>query len=209
VRGVPPRLALALATLTLCAAAAVAGVWLAERNHAGDRPLQVGAAGFAGSVRPAGARMPDVTLRDQDGRRVALAGLRGGPVVVTFVYSTCRETCPAQVQAVRSALDRLDRGVRVLAVSVDPAGDTQARARRFINAQRMTGRMAFLLGSRAQLQPVWRAFAISPQRGALDHSAYTVVVDGRGAQRVAFPFEQLTPEVLAHDVARLRRTAPS
>jgi protein SCO1/2 len=206
---VPPRLALVLATLTLCAAAAVAGVWLAERNRGEDAPVQVGADGFAGSVRPAGARMPDVTLRDQDGRRVALGDPRGGPVVVTFVYSTCRETCPAQVQAVRSALDRLDRGVRVLAISVDPSDDTPARARRFINAQRMTGRMAFLLGSRARLEPVWRAFAITPQRGALDHSAYTVVVDGRGAQRVAFPFEQLTPEALAHDVARLQASAPA
>jgi protein SCO1/2 len=204
---VPARLALVLTTLTFCAAAAVAGVWVAERGRGQAAPLRTGAEGFAGAVRPAGARMPDVTLRDQDGRRVALADLRGKPVVVTFVYSTCRETCPAQVQTVRGALDRLGRDVPVLAISVDPAGDTPARAKRFLNAQRMTGRMAFLLGSRAQLAPVWRAFAVAPQRGALDHSAYTVLVDGRGAQRVAFPFQQLTPEALAHDIGRLERAA--
>ena len=199
----PPRLALALLTLTLCAAAAVGGVWLAERGDGRDATLSVGASGFAGAVRPPGARMPDVALRDQGGRRVELGGLRGRPVVVTFVYSTCEDTCPAQVQAVRGALDRAGGGARVLAVSVDPAGDTPARARRFLNAQRMTGRMAFLLGTRAELEPVWRAFGVATQRGALDHSASTVLVDGRGAQRVGFPFDRLTPEALAHDVERL------
>ena len=198
----PPRLALALVTLTLCAVAAVAGVSLAERGR-DDPGLALGPDGFAGAVRPAGARVPDVVLRDQDGRPVRMSGLGGRPAVVTFVYSTCEDTCPAQVQAVRSGLDRLGRDVPVLAVSVDPSNDTPARARRFLNEQRMTGRARFLLGTKAQLAPVWRAFAVAPQRGELDHSAYTVLVDARGAQRVAFPFRQLTPEGLAHDIARL------
>ena len=39
--------------------------------------------------------------------------------------------------------------------------------------------------------------------GMLDHSAGVVLVDGRGRQRVGFPYDQLTPEALAHDIRRL------
>ena len=67
----------------------------------------------------------------------------------------------------------------------------------------MTGRMEFLLGTREQLEPVWEAFGIAPQREGREHSAYTVVVDGEGRQRIGFPASQLTPEP-----ARARPRAP-
>jgi cytochrome oxidase Cu insertion factor (SCO1/SenC/PrrC family) len=69
--------------------------------------------------------------------------------------------------------------------------------------QSMTGRMDFLLGSRPALARLWDAFGIAPQRDGRDHSAYTVVVDAQGRQRVGFPVSQLTPRRLAHDLARL------
>ncbi len=134
---------------------------------------------------------------------MSTAGLRGRTVVFTFVYSHCRDTCPATVQTIRGALDRLGRDVPVLGVSVDPANDTVASARRFVNEQHMTGRMAFLLGTRAQLAPLWRAFGIAPQSQDAEHSSYIVLVDGAGRQRIGFPFSAQTPEGVAHDLARL------
>jgi protein SCO1/2 len=168
-----------------------------------DSTARLGARGWAGALRPPGARVPAFRLADQDGREVTAASLRGRPQVFTFVYSTCRDTCPAQVQTIRGALDALGRDVGVVAVSVDAAGDTPARARRFMLDQHMTGRMRFLLGSERALAPVWRGFGIAPQRGALDHSAYVVLVDGAGRQRVGFPFSALTRDGLAHDLRRL------
>ena len=194
----PTRVLLALTTLCLCAAGAVFGVWLASRDD--DAPA---ATGWEGAVRPPGARMPDFELTTQDGESVTTGGLRGRPVVVTFVYSTCEDTCPAQVQSIRGALDDLGREVPVVGVSVDPANDTPARARAFLLEQSMTGRMEFLLGTREQLEPVWEGFGIAPQRNGREHSAYTVVVDGEGRQRIGFPASQLTPSRLAHDLARL------
>ena len=194
----PTRVLLALTTLCMCAAGAVFGVWLAQRGD--DAPA---ATGWAGAVRPPGARLPDFELTSQDGEAVTEAALRGRPVVVTFIYSTCKDTCPAQVQSIRGALDDLGRDVPVVGVSVDPANDTPASAREFLLEQSMTGRMDFLLGTREQLEPVWEAFGIAPQREGRDHSAYTVLVDGEGRQRIGFPASQLTPRALAHDLARL------
>jgi protein SCO1 len=201
---VPARLAYALLTLTLCAVAAVIGVALAARGDGdGAAAVSTGPTGWAGYVRPPGARAPDFALRDQEGKRATMAEYRGRPVAVTFVYSTCEDTCPALVDQVRGALDDSGSDMPLLAVSVDPANDTPARARRFLNERRMTGRARFLLGSRAQLEPVWRGYGVQPQEGELEHSATVVLVDGQGRQRVGFPHDQLTPEALAHDIERI------
>lgn len=200
----PARLAYGLLTLTLCAIAAVAGVALAAREDRDAAAVQLPTTeGWAGFVRPPGARAPAFALRDQDGERVSWAAYRGAPAVVTFVYSTCRDTCPALVDQVRGALD--DTGLRIplLLVSVDPANDTRARARRFLADRRMTGRARFLLGTEAQLARVWRGYGVQPQRDKLEHSATVVLIDAAGRQRVGFPFDGLTPEALGHDLRRL------
>jgi len=204
---VAPRLKLAMIALTPCAVAAVVGISLAPRDEL-DSPeaLQL-SNGWAGAQRPHGQPVPDFTLRDENGKTVTAASLRGTPVVFAFIYSTCRDTCPAQVQTIRNALDELPAAernrVRVVGVSVDPANDTAKRAQSFLLKQQMTGRMQFLLGSRAQLEPVWESFGIQPQTDKLEHSAHTVLADSDGFQRVGFPYDHLTGEALEHDLARL------
>jgi protein SCO1/2 len=200
-------LQLALIALTLCALAAVGGVLLAQRagTRLAGQDLEL-SDGWAGAQRPAGQRVPGFTLHDQDGNAVSAASLRGRPVVFAFIYSTCRDTCPAQVQTIRGALDDLSGPEpTVVGISVDPANDTRKRAQSFLLKQQMTGRMRFLLGTRAQLQPVWKAFGIQPQSKALEHSAHTVLADKRGMQRIGFPFDHLTEDGLVHDLERLSR----
>jgi protein SCO1 len=195
----PARVRLALlvlATLTILGAGGV--ILLTGR---GDEPAL--ANGFAGSLRP-NVPPKDFRLRDQAGREVSLRSLRGRVVILTFMYSTCRDTCPVTAQQIRGALDDLGHDVPALAVSVDPANDTPDSAQAFLVKQSLSGgRMRFLLGERAQLAPVWRAYGIRPQGRGFDHSAYVLVLDRRGRQRVSFPVEQLTPEGLAHDVRKL------
>jgi len=196
------RVRLTLIAATMIALAAVAGVLLAQtRTQGAGLDLHDG---WAGAQRPPGQPVPAFALRDQDGNTVTSASLRGHPVVFAFVYSTCRDTCPAQVQTIKGALDRFDSdNVKVIGISVDPAQDTPKRAASFLLKEGMTGRMQFLLGTPAQLAPVWKAFAVQPQRDGLEHSAHTVLADGHGFQRIGFPFDQLTSEGLAHDLARL------
>jgi protein SCO1 len=199
---VPARLGYALATLAVCAFAAMVGVWLAARGD-DAAAVQTGPQGWAGFIRPPGATAPDFELRDQDGELATMAEYRGRPVAVTFVYSTCEDTCPALVDQVRGALDDTGSDIPLLAVSVDPSGDTPTSARRFLNERRMTGRARFLLGDERALAPVWKGYGVQPQAGRLDHSATVVLVDAQGRQRVGFPHGQLTPEALAHDIRRL------
>ena len=139
---------------------------------------------------------------------MSLRQFRGRVVVLTFMYTTCRDTCPLTATQIRGALDDLDHDVPALAVSVDPVNDTPARAKKFL-FQRGLGhdRMRFLLGTRPQLEPIWKAYGIQPQGKAFDHSAYVLLVDRHGRQRIGFPVQQLVPEDLAHDIRRLQAEA--
>jgi len=168
-----------------------------------DKPEISEGAGFEGSRMPAGVRAPDFTLRNQDGEAVSMRSLRGKPVIVTFLYTTCDDTCPAQAQTVRGALDDLDEDVPALAIAVDPPRDTPERAKVFLAKAKALGRIDFVLGTRAELKPLWKAFFIRPQSINEEHQARFTLVDKKGFQRIGFPGDQATPETLAHDVRLL------
>jgi protein SCO1/2 len=198
---VNPRIAIALVVV---AAAALGAIALAASSGGGEEPVAAPNE-FAGATMPADARAPDFDLRDEQGERVSMRALRGRPVVVTFLYSHCQDTCPITAQTIRGALDDLGHDVPAIAISVDPPNDTPASARKFLAEQRANGRIRFVLGSRAQLRPLWKGYGVTPQRVTEEHIAHITLVDARGFQRVGYPISQATPERLAHDLRLLER----
>jgi protein SCO1 len=195
---VNPRIVIALVMVAVAAFAAVAlAAGSADEDAASDGER------FAGSTLPAGLKAPELALRDEEGEVVRMSDLRGEPVIVTFLYSNCEDSCPAQAQQVKGALNELGRDLPALAISVDPANDDADSARAFLSEQRMTGRMRFVLGTRGELRRVWRGYAVEPQLDDLDHTARIVLVDGAGIQRVGYPLGEVTPERLAHDLRLL------
>jgi protein SCO1/2 len=195
----PIRVQLAV-ILTATFAVVAAGVLVLR----GD-PEPVPAMEPQGAIRPADIPASDFRLTDQDGETVTLDDVRGEVAIVTFLYTTCEDTCPLTAQQIRVALDRLGHDVPVLAFAVDPPRDTPDRAAVFVAVNGMTGRMRFLTGPRAELAKQWRAYGIKPQGDGFEHTAHVVLLDRRGVQRIGFPVEKLTPEALAHDVALLER----
>jgi protein SCO1/2 len=164
-------------------------------------------ASFEGALRPPDLRAEPLTgLVDEDRQPLSLDRYRGQIVVMTFLYTTCKDTCPLTAQQIRGALDDLGTDVPVVAVSVDPANDDPANAKRFLVEQQMIGRMHFALGDTAALKRQWDAYGIAPQRTGREHSAYVVLVDGDGMQRIGWPVDRLTPEGLAHDIRRLQKS---
>jgi len=201
---VNPRIAVAL---LLVGAFALGGAGLAAsgRKSSDDDGAASAASGFQGARMPEGLRAPDFALRDEAGKPVSMAALRGRPVLVTFLYTTCEDTCPAQAQTVKGALNELGHDVPAVAIAVDPPRDTPARARAFLGKQRMLGRLRFVLGSRRELGPLWKGFAIQPQTTVQEHQARFTLVDADGFQRVGFPGGRATPEALAHDLRLLEK----
>jgi protein SCO1/2 len=165
---------------------------------------------FVGAPFPGEIAAPRFTLHDQSGNEVSLSSYRGRVVMLTFLYSTCGDTCVVIGQQIRGALNDLAEAhaptPAVLIVSADPAADTPANVRRFLAEVSLTGRVQYLGGTPAQLRAVWHAYAIKPASdgaAVFDEYAPVLLIDGSGRKRVLFEAEELTPEGLSHDVRRL------
>ena len=166
--------------------------------------------GFDGAALPDHIPAPGFTLRDQHGRRVSVSDYRGRVVVLTFVYSTCGAPCVLIAQQIRGALDELQEQhapqPAVLLVSADPAADTPASVAAFLSQVSLTGRVQYLTGPISQLASIWRAYHVKPAStgtGAFAEYASVLLLDARGDERVLFQSEQLTPEAISHDIAKL------
>lgn len=136
---------------------------------------------------------PALVLRDPDGRVVDLREFRGRPVFITFVYVNCPDVCPLIVQTLRR-MTRLAPGARpaVLAVSVDPRGDTPAAVRAFLKRQRAEGIVTYAIGSRAELRPVWQRWDILARAAKedphfIEHAAPVYGVGASGTLRTIYP----------------------
>jgi protein SCO1/2 len=205
------RLRLVLAAAAVLALGGAAAATIARSGDDGGPAAEVtevqGVQGprspFKGALRPP-APARDFALHDQDGRLVTLRGLRGRVVVLSPMYTHCRDTCPLVAQQIRGALLDLSGAERdevtALALSVDPANDSAQSARQFLVTRRVRGYLDFLIGDEAALRPVWRAYGFAPQTAGQEHNSYVVLIDRRGRQRVGFPVNYLTPESLAHDL---------
>ena len=69
-----------------------------------------------------GSAAPDFSLRDQDGKKVALADFRGETVVLVFYPADFSPTCTDQLSVYQEVLGELEeRGAKLLGISVDGA----------------------------------------------------------------------------------------
>jgi protein SCO1/2 len=165
---------------------------------------------FAGAELPVAKRAPDLALRDQDGALVRLSAQRGRYVVVTFLYTHCPDVCPLIAANLNTALRSLGArrdGVRVLAVSVDPQGDTPAAVRAYGRRLRLLPQFRYLIGTKPQLMRVWRDYgvlAVARDKELVDHVASTMLVDRRGRRRVLYGANVKAADVV-HDLRVLSK----
>ncbi len=137
---------------------------------------------------------PPLKLTNEYGKQVDLAKLKGRPVLVAFLFTHCTDLCPILAGKLHTAFAHLKPSERpvFLAVSVDPAHDTPASARSFNKRHRTTGEIDWLLGSRAELEKVWKAWKVKPQRNAndpeeIEHNAEIFAIDPQGRIRALYP----------------------
>jgi protein SCO1 len=157
------------------------------------------------------AATPQFALKDSLGHVVRLSHYRGEAVLLTFIYDHCPDTCPLIVANLHTALSKLGAEaskVQVIAVSVDPKGDTPATVKAFLAAHAMTGRMEYLIGSFRELAPVWRAYGVQVEappeqrEDVVGHSAFLYGITASGAVAVLYP-PTSDPAWFAHDVPLL------
>ena len=154
---------------------------------------------------------PQFALKDSTGKLVRLSQFRGKAVLLTFIYDHCPDACPLIVANLHTALLKLGPAaskLQIIAVSVDPRGDTPATVKAFLAAHEMTGRMEYLIGSFRELAPVWRAYGVqvqgSPEKreDVVGHSAFVYGITGSGSVLVIYP-PTFEPSWIVHDAPLL------
>ena len=156
---------------------------------------------------------PEFALTTQSGERLSLTDLRGKVLAVTFIYATCKDTCPILTAKMAALQQRLgaDFGprVRFASVTVEPEVDTPAVLKAY--AERFGADPAgwsFLTGSGAEINDVLRrygAFAKRVKPGEVDHLFLTSLVDRRGMLRVQYLGHRFDPDEMLRDLRSLLR----
>jgi len=167
-------------------------------------------AGFYGTLALPAKRAPAIHLHDYLGNLVTMREQRGKVVFVTFLYTHCPDICPLIASNLRVALNMLGpraADVSVIAVSVDPRGDTRAAVATFLADHGMTGRMSYLVGTAAELGRTWKAWGVGAEREAADpslvaHSALVYGVSASGRLMTIYP-DSFAPSQIVHDVPLL------
>jgi len=156
---------------------------------------------------------PALALTTQDGDRLALSELGGKVVLVTFIYTSCTDTCPLLTGKLAGVRDNLgaDFGSRVhfLSVTTDPERDTPDVLREYGGRFKADpAGWAFLTGTPAEVAEVTGAYGIFVRRtprGDVDHSFLTSLIDRHGTLRVQYLGTRFNPDELLADVRALVR----
>jgi protein SCO1 len=170
-------------------------------------------ADYSGATANPPKPAPPLQLDNYLGQPVNIKNYRGKAVLVLFIYDHCPDTCPTMVSNLRAAQNQMSPSERnemqIIAVSVDPKGDTPQTVKKFLADHQMTGRMQYLIGSRPQLENVWSDWNIvaksDPTRknpDAVEHSALIYGISGSGKITTLYP-SNFKPQQIVHDVPKL------
>lgn len=168
--------------------ASVAMLLLALPAHAATPKLDAEIA-YKESQAAIGRATGDHMLIDLRGRSLALADLRGRPLVVSLVFTSCATTCPITTEHLRSQILAARRavggdGFAVLTFGFDASADTPARLSAFANAHRIAGLEHWYVASAdadttaAFLKDLGFSFRAGAR--GFDHVTQTTILDADG-----------------------------
>jgi protein SCO1 len=206
------RAPLALAALVLVAGVvALVASGCSSNSRAGTATTLAHSAYQAEAELSPPTPAPPLALRNYQGKEVNLASFRGRAVLVTFLYTHCPDVCPLIASNLRVAQNimgpKLASKAQIIAVSVDPKGDTRKAVAGFLARHEMTGRMQYLVGSAHELARVWKAWGVGSEKDAqkpefIDHSGLIYGITASG-KRTTLYSPSFKPADIAHDVPLL------
>ena len=154
---------------------------------------------------------PAFSLVNQDAKRVALKDLRGTPVVLTFLYTTCTDVCPVLLHLLVSAEQQLGEAersaARFIGITVDPRRDTPERLKAYMKERGLdAARWQLLTGSLAEVTRVAADYGVVVRpapRGDFVHNSVFVVIDAQGRERAEFHGVATPPAAIAGELRKL------
>ncbi len=122
---------------------------------------------------------PDVTLVNQDGKRISFKSIieSDKPVVLDFIFGTCTTICPvlsAGYVNLQQKLGTDSTKIHLISISIDPENDTPKVMKEYLKRYRGKPGWDFLTGSRKDIDTIMRAYnAYIPNK--MSHYALTLI----------------------------------
>ena len=149
--------------------------------------------------------VPDFTLTERSDRTISLQDLRGQIWIANFIFTTCKETCPAQSAAMArlQADPDLKGRVKLVSITVDPKRDSPEVLSKYANRfGAHPEQWYFLTGNKEAIyrlaQEGFRLGAAQIQKSgdspAYIHSSRLVLVDGEA--KIRGYYESAEPKAL-------------
>ncbi len=176
--------------------------------------------GVLGGESPSAAVGGPFTLIDTSGATVDQDVLKGKWSVVFFGFTHCPDICPTtlfELAQVEPLLGTSAKDFQSVFISVDPARDTVAQVKAYLDNPSFPKRLIGLTGSPAQVDAAAKAYRVYYAKfgeGAdyqVSHAAYSYLINPKGGFACVLAYE-LTPEQTAAKVKaamRLGRGAES
>ena len=157
--------------------------------------------------------LDNFVLTDQNGERLEFSKLRGKPVVINFMYTSCPDVCPLLTASLKIVRDHMNpaeaKAIRFLSITTDPEVDTPKVLKAYSRRHQAVGaHWSWLTGEARELAPVWQAFGVSVRRlarGLIEHTTLTVVADAQGHMRFAYFGSAPNPDMLLKDLRALEK----
>lgn len=133
-----------------------------------------------------GRQLGTHSLRDVDGQPFELSRLKGKPLVISMIYTSCHHVCPTITRSLAQAVDIASEALgsqafNVVTVGFDWAVDTPERMRLYAAERRIdAGNWFFLAGDSTSIDALSRdvGFLFFPSTKGFDHLTQTTIVDG-------------------------------
>jgi protein SCO1/2 len=116
------------------------------------------------------------TWRDQDGRSVSLASLRGRPRAMAMVYTHCTSTCPLILETLKQLEAKTDSSVAFVLVSIDPARDSVGQLAAYAREHGLSSRWTLLAGDDDAIRELAATLGVNYRRLSADELAHANVI---------------------------------
>lgn len=153
--------------------------------------------------------LPDVSLIDQHGNAISLASLKGKPVLIDFIYTSCASTCPvltSKMVSIERELGPALGAVTIVSITLDPEHDGPVELAAYAKSQGAdSNSWRFLTGKPADIDHVLTAFKLRRMResdGSIMHSVSAFLLGPDGHQIRQYNALDVSPKAVAADIDR-------
>ncbi len=175
--------------------------------------LTAGSCSHSEDAQAQASCLTDTTLLDQNGNRVSLASLKGKPMLVDFIYTSCPGPCLMETAKFANVAlrlgDKLGPKVVLVSITVDPEHDGPKQLLQYAQQQGADEKgWYFLTGSPSDVDRALSGFKIAREKepdGSVGHIVSMILLNADGRKVHEYSGEVVKAQDLTADLANLAK----